>query len=74
MVTFGQTIKTVSENRSSVGSAKRLRIDQAASMPITVVLPLPVAILQAWRVKARNPAAFASCPGSSTGIGGRPLR
>lgn len=47
MVTFGQTTSTVSEKRSSVGAATRFRMDQAASIPMTVVLPVPVAILQA---------------------------
>ena len=74
IVTVGHTIKMVSENLSSVGAAIRLRIDHAAIIPITVVLPEPVAILQAKRVKARKPAALASRPGSSRGISGRPLR
>ena len=59
MVTFGQTIRIVSENRSSRGDAMRLRMDHAASIPMTVVLPEPVAILQAYRIKARTPAALA---------------
>jgi hypothetical protein len=47
MVTFGQMISTVSENRLSRPSATLLRMVQAASMPMTVVLPVPVAILRA---------------------------
>ena len=47
MVTFGHTTRTVSEKRSSRGAATLLRIDQLANIPITVVLPDPVAILQA---------------------------
>ncbi len=39
MVTFGQTISTVSEYAAACGSATLLRMDHAASMPITVVLP-----------------------------------
>ena len=46
-MTFGQTISTMSENRASQRSLTLLRMLQAASMPITVVLPEPVAILHA---------------------------
>ncbi len=52
MVTFGQTISTVSEYAAACGCATLFRIDHAHSMPITVVLPLPVAIFSAWRTKA----------------------
>ena len=52
MVTLGQMTSTVSENRLSWGSATLLRMVQAASMPMTVVLPIPVAIFNARRSKA----------------------
>jgi hypothetical protein len=47
MVTFGHTARTVSEKRLSVLAAILLRMLYAASIPITMVFPLPVAILQA---------------------------
>ncbi len=51
MVTFGQTISTVSEKRASPGSATLFRIDHAASMPATVLFPVPVAIFAQRRWK-----------------------
>src|SRR5437870_1348167 len=39
MVTFGQTTSTASEKRASLRSFTLLRMLQAASMPMTVVLP-----------------------------------
>ena len=68
IVTFGQTISTTSENRRSLRSLTLLRILQAASIPITVVLPLPVAILQEYRGKPVKPSAFLSALGSSRGM------
>ena len=47
MVTFGQTTSTTSEKRASLRSLTLFRMLHAASMPMTVVLPEPVAILQA---------------------------
>ena len=47
MVTLGQTTSTTSENRRSPRSATLLRMLHAARAAITVVLPAPVAILQA---------------------------
>ena len=47
IVTFGQTTSTTSENRPSLRSLTLFRMLQAASIPMTVVLPDPVAILQA---------------------------
>ena len=67
MVTLGQTTSITSEKRASPRSATLLRMLQAAIIPITVVFPVPVAILQAWRRNARIPSAFASSPGSSSG-------
>ena len=51
MVTFGQTTSTTSEKRALLRSLTLLRMLQAASMAMTVVLPVPVAILQPYRRK-----------------------
>ena len=47
MVRLGQTTSTRRGKRGSPGAAPRLQKLQAASMAMTTVLPLPVAILQA---------------------------
>ncbi len=59
MVTLGQRTRTTSEKRRSVRSATLLRMLQAASIAMTAVFPLPVAILQAYRTNS---------PGSSRGM------
>ena len=64
MVTLGQTTRTTSENRTSLRLFTLLRMLQAASMPMTVVLPVPVAILHATRWKPPYPSAFRSSLGS----------
>jgi len=52
MVTFGHTTSTTSEKRPSARLLTLFRMLHAASMAMTVVLPLPVAILHASRRKA----------------------
>ena len=49
IVTFGQTISTTSEKRTSCLELILFNIDQAASIAITVDFPEPVAILHAYR-------------------------
>jgi hypothetical protein len=47
MVMPGVTIRKASEKRASCGLALLLSVCQAISIPMTTVLPVPVAILRA---------------------------
>ena len=56
IVTFGHTTTTTSEKRLSPRLATLFRMLHAVIIPITVVLPAPVAILQAYRRIYRLPS------------------
>ena len=60
---LGQTTRMTSEKRPSLRFAILLRMLQAASIPMTVVFPVPVAILQARRGKAPDPIRLCFRPG-----------
>ena len=61
MVTFGQTTSTTSENAASLRSLTLFRMLQAASMPMTVVLPVPGGHL-AGVAKKGGEALRLACP------------
>ena len=63
MVTLGQITKHhVGEARIVALLATLLRMLHAASIPMTIVLPEPVAILQAWRMNSPPSSRGTSMP------------